>query len=65
MSHHECCGAKHPTKGTCNRLAGHAGRHHASGLGTLQIWSDAPRRCGCTGCLSGMECIDPYHAGGV
>ena len=36
------CGATHPTKGTCNRLAGHVGRHHAYGLGTLKIWSDEP-----------------------
>lgn len=23
------------------------------------------RACGCSGCLSGASCIDPYHAGGV
>lgn len=35
-------------------LAGALGKHVRS-----------VRRCGCSGCLSGSECIDPYGAGGV
>jgi hypothetical protein len=44
-------------------------KHHA---GRTQPPEDEPRpeakrarKCGCSGCLSGHECIDPYNAGGL
>jgi len=49
----------------CVLPKGHAGRHEDAHGSSWNDPHEKRRRCGCSGCLSGSECIDPYRAGGV